>query len=212
MNKQMNEFLKLEYEQCLSLIKYYDERHQALVRYCAGVSSAVPSLLLGFYQLGADVTPHFWSFTALVAGITTIGLLAIYTVLIQTRLYFVYPARQVNAIRKAALKEVADIFDCNQMYTDIRFNAFKWSSSYSLLNIFVALQVGAFLGLTVFALCVNSLSRRWLTFIAITIALVTAALIFSISGRYLYIRSRSHPDVSVHRGELLCDDDENKDS
>ena len=46
----MNDFLKTEYEQCLSLIKYYDERHHSLVKYASGLSSAFPSLLMAIYH------------------------------------------------------------------------------------------------------------------------------------------------------------------
>ena len=55
----MNEFLEAEYEQCLSLIKYYDERCHALVNYASGMSSALPSLLLAIYRLGGNATGYF---------------------------------------------------------------------------------------------------------------------------------------------------------
>lgn len=195
----MDEFIKIEYEQCLSLIKYYDERHQSLVKFCAGLSSAVPSLLLAIFQLGGDAVTHFWKFTALISGVTTIGLLAIFTVLIQTRLYFIYPARQVNAIRRVGLESQSEFSD-NQMYLDTTFSAFKWFSSHTLLNAFVALQIGAFSALSVYSLYASSTRQICVISISVGIGLFVAVLVFSAAAWYLYIKSKQHPDVSIHGG------------
>ena len=196
----MDDFLKTEYEQCISLIKYYDERHQSLVKYCAGLSSAVPSLLLAIYQLGGDAVTHFWKFTSLISGVTAIGLLALFTVLIQTRLYFIYPARQVNAIRRVFL-ESQSVFSDNQMYLDTTFNAFKWSSSHTLLNAFVALQVGAFAGLFVYSIDPDSSAQAYVFSIAAAVCLLVTAITFGVAAWYLHSKSKQHPDVSVHGKE-----------
>jgi len=193
----MDEFIKTEYEQCLSLVKYYDERHQSLVKFCAGLSSAVPSLLLAIFQLGNDVAIHFWKFTAVISIGTALGLLAIFTVLIQTRLYFIYPVRQVNAIRKEALITQSG-FSNNQMYLDTNFSAFKWTSSQTLLNGFVALQVGLFVGLFVFSIYFNTVDISCLSWYAVIAGLIFALAIFSLSAWYLISKSKLHPDASVH--------------
>jgi hypothetical protein len=193
----MDEFLKLEYEQCLGLVKYYDERHQSLVKFCAGISSAVPSLLLAIFQLGNDVAMYFWKFTAVISIGTALGLLAIYTVMIQTRLYFIFPARQVNAIRKTALQAQSE-FTNNQMYLDTKFSAFKWSSSQTLLNGFVALQIGVFINLFVFSIYFHAVNLACLSWLAIGIGLFVSLVIFGLSAWYLHSKSKLHPDVSVH--------------
>lgn len=193
----MDEFLKIEYEQCLSLIKYYDERHQSLVKFCAGLSSAVPSLLLAIFQLGGQAATHFWEFTALISGVTALGLLAVFTVLVQTRLYFIYPARQVNAIRRVGLDSQTE-FSNNQMYLDTTFSAFKWSSSHTLLNAFVALQIGAFSSLLAYSLYVGSTTQSCVIFVASGVGLFISALVFGSSAWYLYAKSKQHPDESIH--------------
>jgi len=195
----MDEFLRIEYEQCLDLIKYYDERHQSLVKFCAGLSSAVPSLLLAIYQLGGQAAIHFWEFAALIAGVTSIGLLALFTVLVQTRLYFIYPVRQVNAIRRVGL-DSQTVFSNNQMYLDTNFNAFKWTSSHTLLNAFVALQIGAFVSMLTYSLCMGSYGEVRVTPVA-GIGLVTSILAFGASAWYLHTKSKLHPDKSVHGRE-----------
>lgn len=193
----MDEFIKTEYEQCLSLVKYYDERHQSLVKFCAGLSSAVPSLLLAIFQLGDDVAIHFWKFTAVISIGTALGLLAMFTVLIQTRLYFIYPVRQVNAIRKEVLINQSN-FSNNQMYLDTNFSAFKWTSSQTLLNAFVALQVGLFVGLFVFSIYFNTVDISCLSWYAVIAGLTFALAIFGLSAWYLVSKSKLHPDASVH--------------
>ncbi|MBV2120508.1 MAG: hypothetical protein KUF74_03545 [Candidatus Thiodiazotropha sp. (ex Ctena orbiculata)] len=193
----MDEFLKTEYEQCFSLIKYYDERHQSLVKYCAGLSSAVPTLLLAIYQLGPDIVVHFWKFTAVISAITAIGLFSIFTVLIQTRLYFIYPVRQVNAIREFELSSTAS-FENNQMYLDTSFSAFKWSSSHTLLNAFVVLQIGAFISLSIFSLNFGAVEEYCLVSKAISVGIILSSITFIFSALYLQRKSKHHPDISIH--------------
>ena len=193
----MNEFLKIEYEQCLGLIKYYDERHQSLVKFCAGLSSAVPSLLLAIFQLGDQAASHFWEFTALISGATALGLLAVYTVLVQTRLYFIYPVRQVNAIRRFELGSQKE-FTNNQMYLDTTFSAFKWSSSHTLLNGFVTLQIGAFSSLLTYSLYADSTKPAWAVGTAAGAGLFISFLAFGFSAWYLHTKSQEKSDKSIH--------------
>lgn len=193
----MNEFHKLEYEQCYDLVKYYDERHQSLVTYASGLSSAIPSLLLAIYQLGDKAIANFWNFTAIIAAVTAIGLLSLFTVLIQTRLYFVYPARQVNSIRKFCLDKFGEGLP-NQMYLNTTFNAFKWSSSHTLLHLFVAMQVGAFIGIGLYASQFGNIEHHSLIAQSATFASIATAVLFFGSAWYLHSNSKKHPDQAVH--------------
>lgn len=195
----MNEFLKIEYEQCLSLIKYYDERHHALVKYASGLSGAIPSLLLAIYQLGENTSQYFWQFTLIISLLTTLGLLSIFTVLIQTRLYFIYPVRQVNSIRRFSLKELNDSDFTNQMYLNTSFNAFKWSSSHTLLNLFIAMQVGVFTGLGVYSYMVIKGTQECVITTTLSLGILMTILLFSSASLYLYKNSKYHPDNSIHK-------------
>lgn len=195
----MNEFLKTEYEQCLSLIKYYDERHHALVKYASGLSGAIPSLLLAIFQLGENTNQYFWQFTFIISLLTTLGLLSIFTVLIQTRLYFIYPVRQVNSIRRYSLKELNDSEFNNQMYLNTSFNAFKWSSSHTLLNLFIAMQVGVFAGLSVYAYMVSKDTQECIISTSLGSGLLMSIILFGLSALYLFQNSKYHPDKSIHK-------------
>lgn len=193
----MNEFLKLEYEQCLKLINYYDERHHSLLKYACGLSSAVPSLLLALWNIKDSDNKYFWLFSTLISFATTVSLLSIFTTLVQTRLYFVYPARQVNAIRKYCLLSNATDFLDNQMYLDTRFSAFKLLSTHTILNGFIALQIGVFFGITIFSYFFSKqmLSSLYLAFV---FGGALSVFVFLLSAWYLYTKSKYHPDISIH--------------
>ncbi|MFK5893115.1 MAG: hypothetical protein QM504_07825 [Pseudomonadota bacterium] len=198
----MNEFLKIEYEQCLALIKYYDERHHSLVKYASGLSGAIPSLLLAIFQLGEKINPFFWQFTFIISLLTTIGLLSIFTVLIQTRLYFIYPARQVNSIRKHSLDEFNDCEFKNQMYLNTTFNAFKWSSSQTLLNLLIVLQIGVFTGLTVYGYMLSKGIEVCVIGTSLSSGILMSIILFGTSSWYLYKNSKYHPDKSIHKEKV----------
>lgn len=201
----MNEFLKLEYEQCLKLITYYDERHHSLVKYAAGLSSAIPSLLLAIWNLSNGANVYFWQFATLISVITAIGLSSIFTVMVQTRLYFIYPVRQVNAIREVSLadNEVAKVFSNNQMYLSTNFSAFKLLSAHTVLNGFIALQIGAFFGLSLFCYMFDGVDEgTTLIYESVVAGLIVASAIFGLSAWYLHVMSKYHPDVSVHNKKI----------
>lgn len=195
----MNEFIKIEYEQCLSLIKYYDERHHDLIKYATGLSGAIPSLLLAIYKLGNSTNQYFWDFTLIISLLTTLGLLAIFTVLIQTRLYFIYPVRQVNSIRRYSLMELNDSQFENQMYLNTSFNAFKWSSSHTFLNLFIAMQIGVFAGLSVYSYLISKGVKECVISASVGTFIMLTLLVFAVSALYLFRNSRYHPDKCIHK-------------
>lgn len=195
----MEGFLKLEYESCLGLIRYYDERQLALVKFTTGISSSVISLIFAFRAFGPDAQAHFWSFAAVLTGVTALGLLAIFVAMIQNRLYFVYPARQVNAIRRTMLAKVVAEFADNQMYTSSDIRAFKFLSLHSLMNFLVALQVGALIGFCWFAAMIDSSDTRDSTLLALLISAAVSISLFALSAWYLVRQGHQHADRSIHR-------------
>lgn len=194
----MDNFEKVEYEQCLSLLKYYDDRHLSLVKFAAGISSAVPSVIIAFYKLGNEVTEIYWYLVAFLSVVTAVSLSAVYLGMVQNRLYFMYPVRQVNAIRRAQFRsEDTPLFD-NQMYTSVDFSAFKWKSSHTLMNAFVSFQMSLFWGLAVFSMVKNELTVQCAVIAGLGTTIVFSILIFTLSSLYLYHQSKYHPDRSIH--------------
>lgn len=194
----MNDFMKTEYTECLSLLKYYDERYHSMVKFSAGLSSAVPSLLMGLYTMRDMTIDNFWPFASFVSAMTSLGLLAIFTVMIQLRLYFIYPARQVNALRRTFLSMPETTFQDNQMYLDTTFSAFKMNSTHTVLNLFVSVQVGIFAALANFGIFIQSMDKFGAIWCSAVVGLLIVIFAFGLASYYLYERSKYHPDLSVH--------------
>lgn len=195
----MSNFWETEYKECLSLLKYYDERHQSLVKFAAGLSSAIPSLLMSIYGLKNINQAIFWNFTLFISALTALGLITIFTVMVQNRLYFVYPTRQVNALRQYFLSEDGNKFNQNQMYLSTTFNAFKLLSTQTLLNLFVCLQIGLFIGISRFSYSFDGIEIDLLIKKSACYAIFTSIVVFIIASLYLHTESKKHPDMSIHR-------------
>ena len=194
----MDEFLKVEYEGCLDLLKHYDERHLSLVKFTTGVSSSAVTLIFGFYALSSDAHHYFWYFAAMLAGIAAVGLLTVFAAMVQNRLYFIYPARQMNAIRRAMLGKIVAEFSDNQMYLTTDVRPFKLMSMYTLMNFLVALQIGAFLAFSWFAMTVDLADVTPSIVRALVAAVSVAVLVFGLSAKYLVKLGQYYPDSAVH--------------
>ena len=194
----MDDFLKTEYEGCLDLLKHYDERHLSLVKFATGVSNGAVTLIFGFYALSSDAHSHFWYFAAALSGTAATGLLTVFAAMVQNRLYFIYPARQVNAIRRAMLGNLVTEFSDNQMYLTTDVRPFKFLSMHTLMNFLVALQVGVFLAFSWFAMTVDFAEVAPSIVRALIGAALTTVLVFGLSAVYLIITGRYHPDRAIH--------------
>ena len=194
----MDEFLKTEYQGCLDLLKYYDERHLSLVKFTTAVSSSVISLNFGFYAMNPSTHPYFWYFSGTLTGVAGIGLLAVLAAMVQNRLYFIYPARQVNAIRRAMLGQLTTEFSDNQMYLTTDVRPFKILSMHTLMNFLVALQIGTLLAFSWLATTADLANVTASLVRALVVAALTSSTLFALSALYLVQRGKYHPDKAVH--------------
>jgi hypothetical protein len=194
----MDKFEEIEYKQCLASLKYYDDRYLSILKFATGISSAVPPVIFALYNLDIETDLEYWNFVTFLSLITALGLSALFVAMIQTRLYFIYPARQVNSIRKSQfLGKNPPIFK-NQMYTDVDINAFKWMSSQTLMNVFVSFQISFFLGMAHFSINIEKFTNNSSIYGSLSVVVITALLIFCFSSLYLSIKSKFHPNISVH--------------
>jgi hypothetical protein len=194
----MDKFEEIEYKQCLASLKYYDDRYLSILKFATGISSAVPPIIFALYNLDIETDLEYWNFVTFLSLITALGLLALFVAMIQNRLYFIYPARQVNSIRKSQfLGKNPPVFQ-NQMYTDIDINAFKWMSSQTLMNVFVSFQISFFLGMAHFSINIEKFTNNSSIYGSLSVVVITALLIFCFSSLYLSIKSKFHPKISVH--------------
>ena len=196
--QDMNEFLKKEYEICIDLIKYYDQRQVSSLQISAGLSSAVATVLLALAHDVQVLTPPFLHLIALTAGVTAISLTAFLTMMVQTRLYFIFPARQANAIRSKELAEIEDQFTNNRMYLDSSFPAFKIASTQSAMFALVCLQIGVFTGLCIYALGTarTLVPHDFLT--ALISGSAIAVVLFVIACSYLNSKGTMTADLAIH--------------
>jgi hypothetical protein len=175
-------FLELEYQQSLDLVKHYDTRQLELLKVASALTAVVPTVVLAFYDLGTPVRDYVWDFAGVIALATVLSLLPIYAALVQTRLYFVFPARQLNAIRK---RMVGDFKADNCMYLGGDYPpAFRLGSTQTILYVFVALQTAFFAAIAVFAL-----GRHFMPSVA---ALIMAVLLAVGLGYGMFGAAKSH--------------------
>ena len=154
--------------------------------------------MFGFYTISAGTQQYFWHFAAVLSGVAALGLLAVFAGMVQNRLYFVYPARQVNAIRRAMLARVSQEFSDNQMYLTTDLRAFKFLSLHTLMNLLVAMQIGGFLAFCCFAIFIEAADAARSVLQVLGIAVVVSAALFGLSAAYLNHRGKYRPDRAVH--------------
>jgi len=193
----MDKFEEIEYKQCLASLKYYDDRHLSLLKFATGISSVAPPIIYALYNLDIETDLDYWNFMTFLSLITAIGLSALFVAMIQNRLYFIYPARQVNSIRKSQFQSKNPPVFQNQMYTDVDINAFKWMSSQTLMNLFVSFQISFFLGMAYFSINIEKFTNSSSIYNSLFVVIIAALLIFGFSSLYLSIKSKFHPGINV---------------
>ena len=85
------------------------------------------------------------------------------------------------------------------MYVSTKFNAWKWLSSQTLLILFVAFQIGVFLGVSVFSFNYNPNAESSLIYMAGLVGFIFFVVIFLLAAIYLSVASTATADQSIHR-------------
>jgi hypothetical protein len=141
-----NEYLTKEYELCFEQLRFYDQRHENILMYTFSLTAAAVTAQFAIYKLLSGATVIFFQFAATLSGLIFVASLLLYMSLLQNRLYFVYVARQLNAIRGYMMETEAKNFKNNQMYTSFDFPALKPFSVHTFTLIGVALISSLFAG------------------------------------------------------------------
>jgi hypothetical protein len=118
------EFLLKEFECCYEQLRFYDTRSSDLLKYLFSLTSAVAAAQFAVYKLTESLTQGFFSCHAFLSMVVFVATALLYGAMLQNRLYFVYTAKQLNAIRGYLLTQIPD-FKNNQLYTVTDFSAFK---------------------------------------------------------------------------------------
>ena len=143
-----HEYLMKEYELCFEQLRFYDERHESILKYMFSLTSAVATAQFAVYQWLHGATTDFFLCQAFLSGLVFIATLLLALAMLQNRLYFVYIARQLNAIRGFLMEAEAGDFKNNQLYTSTDFPALKPFSVHTFQLLGAALISSLFAGLT----------------------------------------------------------------
>jgi hypothetical protein len=202
-----HEYLFKEYEFCFEQLRFYDTRHESLLKYTFSLTSAVATAQFAVYQLLHGATVAFFGCGAILFGLVFIATVLLFLAMLQNRLYFVYVARQINAIRGYLMEVAAEGFKKNQMYTSTDFPALKILSLQTLQIFGTALISSGFAGASAFAIRPALGSEPsgaigvW-TCVLVLIAEVSSAI------AYLELSGRKSADKAIHgrsRGKTSLD-------
>lgn len=192
-----NIFLHKEYELCFGQLRFYDERQTNLLKYLFTLTSTVSTAQFALYQIFNSPTHDFFLCLAFLSTVVVTGSLLIFLSMLQNRLYFVYMARQINAIRGHLLKHEAPMFKENQLYTKTDFSAIKPFSVHTYKLVGAALITALFAGSSSYAFFqLGGYCSPWFT---VGILSLCVFLGLAICG-YYYLKTQgaNSADQAVH--------------
>lgn len=190
-------FIHTEYQMCFEQLRYYDTRQEEILKYLITLVSAVATAQFAVFKLFEKPTPGFFSAQSFLSLVVFAGSVLLYLMMLQNRLYFVFVARQINAIRKHMLQTEAVKFTENQMPTSTSFSAFKWSSVHTFQLLGAAFISSLFAGASVFGLFhVAQSPCVYTTSILVFLGVGTSELIGG--ALYLKIESAKSADEAIH--------------
>ena len=192
-----NEYLMKEYELCFEQLRYYDTRHSDILKYVFSLTSAVATAQFAVYKFLQSPTIDFYACQAFLSTLVFVATLLFYMAMLQNRLYFVYIARQLNAIRGFLMENEAQGFNNNQLYTSTDFPALKPSSVHTFQLLGVSLISSLFSGLSFFSIP-QALGMEKLLGCTIVFTLIIALL--EIVGGILYLKNsnKKNADQVIH--------------
>lgn len=193
-----NEYLLKEYELCFEQLRFYDTRQESLLKYLCSLTSAVVAAEFAVYQLAHGGTAGFFGCEVLLSGLVFIATVLLFLAMLQNRLYFVFIARQLNAIRGHLMKIDAAGFGGNQLYTSPNFSALKVMSVHTFQLVGAALISSLFAACSVFGLrpalgCKYQAASVVVVFFVVFVAEAGGGI------RYLLVQGRHTADKAVHR-------------
>ena len=192
-----NIFLHKEYELCFEQLRFYDERQTNLLKYLFTLTSTVAAAQFALYKLFNSPTYEFFLCLAFLSIVVATGSLLIFLSMLQNRLYFVFMARQINAIRGYLMEHEAPRFKENQLYTKTDFSAIKPFSVHTYKLVGAAFITALFAGSSsyaIFQLIGNS--SKWCS---VTILSLCIFLGLAIGGYfYLKIQGAKSADQAIH--------------
>jgi hypothetical protein len=193
-----SEYLLKEYELCFEQLRFYDKRQETILKYMFSLTSAVATAQFAIYQLLHGTTAGFFGCEAFLSGLVFIATLLLFLAMLQNRLYFVYIARQLNAIRGYLMSAEGGGFTQNQLYTSTNFPALKPFSVHTFILVGAALISSLFAGAFAYAIPPAFGCRPYFGLgIGICLFIFTAEVLGGMM--YLSAAGRKTADEAIHR-------------
>jgi len=193
-----NEFLYKEYELNYEQLRFYDSRQSSIFQYLFTLTASVATAQFALYKFFTAPTPEFYKCHLFLSTIVFIATVLLFLSMLQNRLYFVFTARQLNAIRAYLLKTDTPGFQNNQLYTSTVFPALKLLSVHTFQLVGAVLISSMFAGSSMYALF-PALNRQpsWGCSIFVFILITIIEILYGF--RYLYTQGRKTADEAIHR-------------
>lgn len=193
-----NEFLYKEYELNYEQLRFYDSRQESIFLYLFTLTSSVAAAQFAIYKLFSGATQGFYKCHLFLSLIVFIATVLLYLSMLQNRLYFVFTARQLNAIRKHLLENETPKFKDNQLYTSTNFPAIKLSSIHTMQLIGAVFISSLFASSVVYAL-LSSMNQE--VNLGCPIFSFVIIAVFEIISGFIYLdtHGKKSADEAVHR-------------
>lgn len=188
-----NDFLQKEYEECFKQLRFYDDRHFNLLKYVITLAifyGIIISAIFGLYQQNLEL---FFQIQGILSFILVISIFLISMAMIQNRLYFIYPAKQLNEIRRKLTKGIDDFK--NQMYTKTNFSSFKIFSSQTIMIVLIYLINSVYFA-SIFSYLFYLKSISFGEIILIMITFFILQIIFFVV--YISLKEKDTADKTIH--------------
>jgi len=192
-----NEFLYKEYELNYEQLRFYDSRQSSIFQYLFTLTSSVAAAQFALYKFFQSPTLSFFKCQLFLSVIVFIATLLLFLSMLQNRLYFVFTARQLNAIRKYLLEKEVSEFKNNQLYTSTNFPAIKRTSIHTFQLIGASLISSMFAASSMYALLQSfgqQSSLGWSIFVFTIILIAEILLGYS----YLDRQGKKTADKAIH--------------
>jgi hypothetical protein len=192
-----NTFLHKEYELCFTQLRFYDERQMNLLKYLFTLTSTVATAQFALYKVFNSPNHDFFLCLTFLSTVVVTGSFLIFLSMLQNRLYFVFMARQINAIRGHLMKHEAPMFEENQLYTKTDFSAVKPFSVHTYKLVGAAFITALFVGSFTYA--IFQLGGSELHWCSVGFVALGSFLCLAIGG-YFYLKTQGakSADQAVH--------------
>ena len=152
----VSDYLLKEYDECFEQLRFYDTRQETLTKYLYTLASAVVTAEFALHKYAEGASFFYFGLGAL-SFVVFVATVLIYAGMLENRAYFVFAARQINAIRGYSMAdpEGGSGFNDNQMYTSVDLLPFRLGSLHTVCLVGAVFTSTIFAGATVYGLAVD---------------------------------------------------------